>query len=328
MEVLEPGAGGLAREPAAGGGDPAGLEQSGPLEVFTGERRGPSAVVTDALRCQVKISTRRSLHLRIANHTARDVYVRLVGQGGCIAGTSVGLERHSLEPGAAAVKEVAPVSPIKASSTDSQPHSAEAAAALNSNNPAPHVATETNNHRPQAPQEQEDEEEDSSAPLTISELIYSPCASMLPTPVEDSLGGVDLLFSSPVQSPARLLRELHADPDIQAQLEAERERDRVYERTRLAASRSMGGVFGLLSSNQRVRSCVWSVARLVAVVMGVLLVSVPTLLLLLESDIDVSFLHEIRQTPEFEQFHFEYYCPLRRWLLCKVSAAMDSLWSD
>uniref|UniRef100_A0A3B4AQQ9 FERM domain-containing protein n=1 Tax=Periophthalmus magnuspinnatus TaxID=409849 RepID=A0A3B4AQQ9_9GOBI len=156
----------------------------------------------------------------------------------------------------------------------------------------------------------------------------SPCASLLPTPVEDSQGGVELLFSSPVQSPARLLRELHADPDIQAQLEAERERDRAYERTRLAASRSVGGVLGLLSSNERVRSCVWSVVRLVAVVMGVLLVTVPTLLLLLESDLDVSFLHEIRQTPEFEQFHYEYYCPLRRWVLCSISNAMESLWSD
>uniref|UniRef100_A0A671V098 FERM domain-containing protein 3 n=1 Tax=Sparus aurata TaxID=8175 RepID=A0A671V098_SPAAU len=153
--------------------------------------------------------------------------------------------------------------------------------------------------------------------------LTHPCASMLPTPVEDSQGGVDLLFSSPVQSPARLLRELHADPDIQAQLEAERERDRAYEHTRLAARSRMGGVLGsslrLLSSNERVNACVLSVARFVAVVMGVLLVTVPTLLLLLESDIDVSFLHEIRQTPEFEQFHYEYYCPLRRWILCRIS---------
>ncbi|KAK7933185.1 hypothetical protein WMY93_004081 [Mugilogobius chulae] len=158
--------------------------------------------------------------------------------------------------------------------------------------------------------------------------IPPPCASLLPTPVEDAHGGVDLLFLPPVQSPARLLRELHADPDIQAQLEAERERDRAYERTRLAARRSVGGVLSLLSSNERVRSCMWSVVRLVAVVMGVLLVTVPTLLLLLESDLDVSFLHEIRQTPEFEQFHYEYYCPLRRWVLCRFSSAMESLWSD
>uniref|UniRef100_A0A8C4NRQ0 FERM domain containing 3 n=1 Tax=Dicentrarchus labrax TaxID=13489 RepID=A0A8C4NRQ0_DICLA len=185
----------------------------------------------------------------------------------------------------------------------------------------PRVSMETSNLRPQTPKAEDEVEEDdeASGPLTISELVYSPCASMLPTPVDDSQGGVDLLFSSPVQSPARLLRELHADPDIQAQLEAERERDRVYERTRLAARSRMGGVLSsslrLLSSNERVNACVLSVARFVAVVMGVLLVTVPTLLLLLESDIDVSFLHEIRQTPEFEQFHYEYYCPLRRWIL-------------
>jgi len=163
-------------------------------------------------------------------------------------------------------------------------------------------------------------------------FFSSPCASMLPTPVDDSQGGVDLLFSSLVQSPARMLRELHADPDIQARLEAERERDRAYERSRMAARGGMGGVLTsslcLLSSNERVNACVLSVARFVAVVMGILLVTVPTLLLLLESDIDVSFLHEIRQTPEFEQFHYEYYCPLRRWILCRISMAMENLWSD
>uniref|UniRef100_A0A8C9XJ94 FERM adjacent domain-containing protein n=1 Tax=Sander lucioperca TaxID=283035 RepID=A0A8C9XJ94_SANLU len=158
-----------------------------------------------------------------------------------------------------------------------------------------------------------------------------PTLSLLPSfsHIDLTHRGVDLLFSSPVQSPARLLRELHADPDIQAQLEAERERDRAYERTRLAARSRMGGVLTSsllrLSSNERVNACLLSVARFVAVVMGVLLVTVPTLLLLLESDIDVSFLHEIRQTPEFEQFHYEYYCPLRRWILCRISMVCSLL---
>lgn len=150
--------------------------------------------------------------------------------------------------------------------------------------------------------------------------------------MDDSQHGVDLLFSSPVQSPARMLRELHADPGMQARLEAERERDRAYEHTRQAAGAHAGGILSsslrLLSSNERVNACLLSLARFVAVVMGILLVTVPTLLLLLESDIDVSFLHEIRQTPEFEQFHYEYYCPLRRWILCKISMAMENLWSD
>ncbi|KAM9859011.1 FERM domain-containing protein 3 [Aulostomus maculatus] len=246
-------------------------------------------------------------------------------------------EETATENGVVAVKEATPLSPLKPSAipADTEQHGTDGAnSALASDLQLPRVSMETSNLRPQTPKPEDESEEhdEGSGPLTISELVYSPCASMLPTPVEDSQGGVDLLFSSPVQSPARLLRELHADPDIQAKLEAERERDRAYERTRLAARSQMGGVLSsslrLLSSNERVNACVLSVARFVAVVMGILFVTVPTLLLLLESDIDVSFLHEIRQTPEFEQFHYEYYCPLRRWILCKISMAMENLWSD
>ncbi|XP_036954071.1 FERM domain-containing protein 3 isoform X2 [Acanthopagrus latus] len=246
-------------------------------------------------------------------------------------------EETATENGVAAVKDSVPMSPLKppAVPADTDQQGTDGGnSALGSDLQPPRVSMETSNLRPQTAKTEDEVEEadEASGPLTISELVYSPCASMLPTPVEDSQGGVDLLFSSPVQSPARLLRELHADPDIQAQLEAERERDRAYERTRLAARSRMGGVLGsslrLLSSNERVNACVLSVARFVAVVMGVLLVTVPTLLLLLESDIDVSFLHEIRQTPEFEQFHYEYYCPLRRWILCRISMAMENLWSD
>ncbi|GLD54073.1 FERM domain-containing protein 3 [Lates japonicus] len=315
--------------------------QAGPLEVFhpgeATEERDSSIVVAEALRCQVKITTRRSLHLRIANHTARDVYVRLVGHGGRLTGASTGHQRNTLEQSVIAVKDSVPLSPLKSSTapTDTEQQGTEGGnSALSNDLQPPRVSMETSNLRPQTPKAEDEvgEDDEASGALTISELAYSPCASMLPTPVDDGQGGVDLLFSSPVQSPARLLRELHADPDIQAQLEAERERDRAYERTRLAARSRMGGVLTsslrLLSSNERVNACVLSVARFVAVVMGVLLVTVPTLLLLLESDIDVSFLHEIRQTPEFEQFHYEYYCPLRRWILCKISMAMENLWSD
>lgn len=80
-----------------------GMEQgkAGPLEVFhpvvSSDERDSSIVVAEALRCQVKITTRRSLHLRIANHTARDVYVRLVGHGGRIAEINTGLPRNTLE---------------------------------------------------------------------------------------------------------------------------------------------------------------------------------------------------------------------------------------
>ncbi|MEQ2195133.1 hypothetical protein XENOCAPTIV_007992, partial [Xenoophorus captivus] len=228
-----------------------GMEQgqAGPTELF--EEQAASVVVAEAARCHIKITTQRSIHLRIANHTTRDIYVRL---------------------------------------------------------------------------------DLFSEYMNILSLFSSPCASMLPTPVEDSQGGVNQLFSSSVQSPARFLRELHADPDIQAQLEAEKEREGTYECTRLGTRSGMSEVLSsslhLLSSNERVNTWVLGIARFVAVLMGVLLITVPTLLLLLESDIDVSFLHEIRQTPEFEQFHYDYYCPLRRWILCKISMVMENLWSD
>ncbi|XP_054630408.1 FERM domain-containing protein 3 isoform X2 [Dunckerocampus dactyliophorus] len=246
-------------------------------------------------------------------------------------------EEAAVENGTVAMKDSTALPPLKPSTTPADCEQTQSIDGANSASdlPSPRVAMETSNIRPQTPKAGSEmgEDDEASGALTISELVYSPCASMLPTPVDDSQGGVDLLFSSPVQSPARLLRELHDDPDIQAQLEAEWERDRAYERTRLAASRGgfhgvLGGGLRLLSSNERLNACVLSVARFVAVLTGVLLVTVPTLLLLLESDLDVSFLHEIRQTPEFEQFHYEYYCPLRRWIMCKVSMAMEHLWSD
>ena len=75
--------------------------QAGPLEVFhpgvSADERASSIVVAEALRCQVKITTRRSLHLRIANHTARDVYIRLVGHGGRIGEINTGLSKNTLE---------------------------------------------------------------------------------------------------------------------------------------------------------------------------------------------------------------------------------------
>ncbi|XP_041855060.1 FERM domain-containing protein 3 isoform X2 [Melanotaenia boesemani] len=245
-------------------------------------------------------------------------------------------EETAADSGIVPAKDPVHLSPLKPSSApaDTELQSTEGESTASGNDLQPsRVTMETSNLRPQTPKAEDGLEEDDEAggALTISELAYSPCASMVPTPVDGSEGGVDLLFS-PVQSPARLLRELHADPDIQAQLEAERERDRAYERTRLATRSRMSGVLTsslrLLSSNERVNACLLSVARFIVVVMGILLVTVPTLLLLLESDIDVSFLHEIRQTPEFEQFHYEYYCPLRRWILCKISMAMENLWSD
>ena len=165
--------------------------------------------------------------------------------------------------------------------------------------------------------EQEAEEDEETGTLTISDMVYSPCASMLPTPVEEGQGGVDFLF----QSPGRLLKELHADPEMQAELQAERERELAREALRQSLCSPSSG-------RQQLGACIRSAARLVAVATVILLILLPLLLVLLESDLDVSFLQDIRQTPEFEQFHYEYYCPLRRWFLCKLELLMEQLWGD
>ncbi|XP_034152486.1 FERM domain-containing protein 3 isoform X2 [Esox lucius] len=234
-------------------------------------------------------------------------------------------EEASADIGLLALKDCVHLSPLKQSSTPTE----QEVEKLEGPAPGQHGQEETGGELQEGQDEEdEEEEEETSGALTISELVYSPCASMLPTPVDDSQGGVDRLFQSPIQSPARLLRELHADPDIQSQLQAERARDRAFERARAAGRNVLGGGLRLLTRNDRVNGCVLSAIRLVSMVTGVLLVAVPMLLLLLESDIDVSFLREIRLTPEFQQFHYEYYCPLRRWLLCKVSAAMERLGWD
>ncbi len=162
-----------------------------------------------------------------------------------------------------------------------------------------------------------DLEDEACAALTISDTAYSPCASMVPTPVEESQGGLDLLF----QSPARMLKELHADPEMQLELQAERER----EVAREAFGQSLCSPS---SGRQQMQACLRSAARLVVMVTVLLMILLPLLLVLLESDLDISFLHDIRQTPEFEQFHYEYYCPLRRWFLCKLELMTEQLWGD
>ncbi|XP_075454973.1 FERM domain-containing protein 3 isoform X6 [Ascaphus truei] len=89
------------------------------------------------------------------------------------------------------------------------------------------------------------------------------------------------------------------------------------------ARKALSWSYDFLMGNMQLNAFLKSFSRLVLVALGLLLVVFPLLLVLLESDIDISFLHEIRQTPEFEQFHNEYYCPLRKWVACKMGAVLD-----
>ncbi|XP_041082865.1 FERM domain-containing protein 3 [Polyodon spathula] len=168
-----------------------------------------------------------------------------------------------------------------------------------------------------------EEEEELGGTLTISELMYNPSASVLPTPVEDE--GIDLLFSSPVKPG----KETEHDRESYEDLEADASAFLMAEEEEMKeVRRVLSHSYELLVGNKQVNACMRSFVRLLAVGLGLLLFALPLLLVLLESDIDVSFLHEIRQTPEFEQFHYEYYCPLHQWVACTINSILDKLGSS
>lgn len=168
-----------------------------------------------------------------------------------------------------------------------------------------------------SPSEEEDKINDE--PLTISELTYNPSASLLPTPVDDD--EIDMLFDCP--SRLELERE---DTDSFEELEADENAFLMAEEEELKeAHRALSWSYDILSGHIRVNPLVKSFSRLLVVGLGLLLFVFPLLLLLLESGIDLSFLCEIRQTPEFEQFHYEYYCPLKEWVVSKVNLILYML---
>lgn len=69
---------------------------------------------------------------------------------------------------------------------------------------------------------------------------------------------------------------------------------------------------------QQAGEVIGTLVRLVLVMLAVLLALLLFLIALTESELDVAFLRDIRETPEFQQFHYAYFCPLRRWLSCTL----------
>ncbi|XP_061898529.1 FERM domain-containing protein 5 isoform X1 [Entelurus aequoreus] len=140
----------------------------------------------------------------------------------------------------------------------------------------------------------------------ISDEAYSPSDSVLPTPVGEH-GTAELTGS----------RQINGAPcSIEEEKESEAGTPTREERDDIGAQE--GAARGGLSEVEQVNKFVLSVLRLLLVTIGLLFVLLLLLIVLTESDLDVAFLRDIRRTPEFEQFHYEYFCPLRRWFACKL----------
>lgn len=154
---------------------------------------------------------------------------------------------------------------------------------------------------------------EASTSAIISDEIYSPSDSVLPTPVNEHR--VEML-------PGRHLNGATCSIDKEESGEAVAAAAALAKETPVGdcGRRRLGLVRNRAPPQSEVRELnkfLLSVLRLFLVTMGLLFVLLLLLIMLTESELDVALLRDIRKTPEFQQFHFEYFCPLRRWFACK-----------
>ncbi|XP_048828445.1 FERM domain-containing protein 5 isoform X1 [Brienomyrus brachyistius] len=145
----------------------------------------------------------------------------------------------------------------------------------------------------------------------IADDSYSPSDSVLPTPTAEH--GLELAPS----------RQINGAPcSIEEEKESEAGTPSVGDMSELGPDGRVLNPWASkapsIGETEQVNKFVLSVLRLLLVTVGLLFVLLLLLIILTESDLDVAFLRDIRQTPEFEQFHYEYFCPLRRWFACKL----------
>ncbi|XP_075714543.1 FERM domain-containing protein 5 isoform X3 [Rhinoderma darwinii] len=154
------------------------------------------------------------------------------------------------------------------------------------------------------------EDLDSLSPCTsretvISDEAYTPCCSILPTPVSDS--NLELSIGQQVNGTTCTSQDEERDlsapciPDLETPPPALPGPERARQR-----------------EPEQANSFLQSVLRLLAVTLCLLLALLLLLVILAESDLELAFLRDIRLTPEFQQFHYQYFCPLRRWVSCKL----------
>ncbi|XP_051484848.1 FERM domain-containing protein 5 [Apus apus] len=158
--------------------------------------------------------------------------------------------------------------------------------------------------------------ESSERVAVIADENYSPADSVLPTPVAEHSLELMLLSRQANGAPCSIEEEKESEAGTPAAAEE--------AGGELRALCPGTGSLGAAQAEQ-VNKFLLSVLRLLLVTFGLLFVLLLLLIVLTESDLDTAFFRDIRQTPEFEQFHYQYFCPLRRWFACKVRAVVSLL---
>lgn len=144
----------------------------------------------------------------------------------------------------------------------------------------------------------------------FSEDSYSPSDSVLPTPVSNDPS--DQAQVRHTNNPRRNQEEGGTELCTQNQAKPQGVKPKG-KRSQLEKTRPTQH-----GPEEGVNLFICSLARLFLVTLALLFALLLLLIVLTESELDLAFLRDIRRTPEFQQFHYEYFCPLRRWLACKL----------
>uniref|UniRef100_A0A671WH95 FERM domain containing 5 n=1 Tax=Sparus aurata TaxID=8175 RepID=A0A671WH95_SPAAU len=152
---------------------------------------------------------------------------------------------------------------------------------------------------------------EASTSAVISDEAYSPSDSVLPTPVAEH--GMEMPLARHLNgAPCSI------DEEKESQAGSSKEGQLADYGSGRRALRMVRSRQSPASDVEELNKFVLSVLRLFLVTIGLLFALLLLLIMLTESDLDIAFLRDIRKTPEFQQFHFEYFCPLRRWFACKL----------
>uniref|UniRef100_A0A4W2HYN8 FERM domain containing 5 n=1 Tax=Bos indicus x Bos taurus TaxID=30522 RepID=A0A4W2HYN8_BOBOX len=248
----------------------------------------------------IKIHTRVRVQLRLTNHCLRPLSVRILRLGPRLQGRLL---------------TAVPPSPLGADSRqgDQLEHLQGLESLRDSAHSTPvRASSHGDTFLPHARSGRADSNE---RVAVIADEAYSPADSVLPTPVAEH--SLELMLLS---------RQING-----ATCSIEEEKESEASTPTAAELEALGGELRALCQGhgrpeeEQVNKFVLSVLRLLLVTMGLLFVLLLLLIILTESDLDIAFFRDIRQTPEFEQFHYQYFCPLRRWFACKIRSVVSLL---
>lgn len=272
------------------------------------------------VKCLIRIKTKVNVHLRMINHCYRDVNVRVLSLGPRLLGKALGvLPLFPALPGGFSTSGSVPGSG-QSSRTPSRlavppqlygcnpPANGSGLESLRDSAHSTPVRSVSHGDSFMSSRGHMADGSEASTSAVISDEAYSPSDSVLPTPVVEH--GMEMPLARHLNgAPCSIDEEKSESGTLKEGEECSSGRRAL----RMVRSRPSPP-----SDVEELNKFILSVLRLFLVTIGLLFVLLLLLIMLTESDLDIAFLRDIRKTPEFQQFHFEYFCPLRRWFACKL----------